>query len=129
MMSNAANFASYLVGGRLDPPFMPTKTAPFIEGIMIESLTAGKAEHRLNIEEDCELLSVAVGVSFYEARDYWNLYVGDKLVCKNIYTKDLPEGMYLTAIIPCKKGTQLHFEFFNEGGKPKYVWANYQTLK
>ncbi|SEL28633.1 Low copy number virion structural protein [Paenibacillus sp. OK003] len=128
-MSSGANFASYLVGGRLDPPFMPTKTNPYIEGIMIESQMSGKVEHKLTIQEDCELLSVAVGVSNYEARDYWNLYVGERLVCKNIYTKDLPEGMYLTAIIPCKQGTQLHFEFFNEGGKPKVVWANYQTLK
>lgn len=128
-MSSGANFASYLVGGRLDPPFMPTKTHPYIEGIMVESKLAGKVENRLIIDEDCELLSVAVGVSNYEARDYWNLYVGDKLVCKNIYTKDLPEGMYLTAIIPCKVGTQIHFEFFNEGGKPKFVWVNYQTLK
>lgn len=128
-MSSGANFVGYLVGGRLDPPFMPTKTDPYIEGIMIESTGMGKVENRLTVQDDCELLAVAVGVSYYEARDYWNLYVGDKLVCKNIYTKDLPEGMYLTAVIPCKAGTQFHFEFFNEGGKPKFVWVNYQMLK
>jgi hypothetical protein len=127
-MSSGANFASYVVGGRLDPPFMPTKTNPFIEGVMVESPSAGKVESKLVVEVDCELLSIAVGVSDYEAKDYWNLYVGDKLVCKNIFTKDLPEGMYLTAIIPCKKGTQFHMEFFNVGGKPKFVWANYQML-
>ncbi len=128
-MSSGVNFANYLVGGRLDPPFMPTKTNPYIEGIMIESASAGKVESKLAVAEDCELLSIAVGVSQYEVRDYWNLYVGSQLVCRNIYTKDLPEGMYLTAIIPCKAGTQLHFEFFNEGGKPKFIWVNYQTLK
>lgn len=128
-MSSGANFASYVVGGRLDPPFMPTKTNPYIEGVMVEAQSAGKVESKLLLTDDCELLSVAVGVSHYEAKDYWNLYVGEKLVCRNIYTKDIPEGMYLTAIIPCPSGTQLHFEFFNEGGKPKYVWVNYQTLK
>ncbi|ALA07170.1 putative low copy number virion structural protein [Brevibacillus phage SecTim467] len=128
-MSSASNFASYVVGGRFDPPFMPTKTDPYIEGIMVESAGAGKVENKLTVNDDSELLSISVGVSNYEAKDYWNLYVGNKLVCKNIYTKDLPEGMYFTAIIPCTKGTQFHFEFFNEGGKPKFVWVNYQMLK
>lgn len=128
-MSAGANFTSYLVGGRLDPPFMPTKTAPYIEGVIIESKTAGKYDSKLIISEDCELLSIAVGVSDYEPKDYWNLYVGSQLVCKNIYTKDVPEGMYLTAVMPCSAGTQFHIEFFNEGGKQKYVWVNYQMLK
>ncbi|MWV43093.1 Low copy number virion structural protein [Paenibacillus sp. HJL G12] len=127
-MSNGANFASYLVGGRLDPPFMPTKTDPYIEGTIIES-QGGKNDSKLVVTEDCELLSIAVGVSDYEPKDYWNLYVGDKLVCRNIFTKDVPEGMYLTAVIPCKAGTQFHLEYFNVGGKPKFVWVNYQMLK
>lgn len=128
-MSSGANFASYVVGGRFDPPFMPTKTNPYIEGIMIESKTMGKVDGYLTVGEDCELLSVAVGASFYEAKDYWNLYVGNQLVCKNIFTKDLPEGMYFTAVIPCPTGTTLHFEFYNEGGRSKYVWVNFQMLK
>lgn len=127
-MSSGANFASYLVGGRLDPPFMPTKPNPYIEGTIIES-QGGKNDSKLVVTEDCELLSIAVGVSEYEPKDYWNLYVGDKLVCRNIFTKDVPEGMYLTAVIPCKAGTQFHLEYFNVGGKPKFVWVNYQMLK
>lgn len=128
-MSSGANFASYMVGGRFDPPFMPTKTKPYIVGSMVESERIGKVESKIVVEEPCELLSVAVGVSNYEPKDYWNLYVGNELVCKNIYTKDVPEGMYLTAIIPCEIGTLFHLEFFNEGGKQKYVWVNYQMLK
>lgn len=129
MVSTSANFASYIVGGRLDPPFMPTKTKPYIEGTVLESDAAGKVDNKLMIQEDCELLSIAVGVSHYEARDFWNLYVGDQLVCKNIFTKDVPEGLYLTAVIPCKAGTQFHLEFFNIGGRKKHVWVNYQMLK
>ncbi|WP_151734138.1 Low copy number virion structural protein [Paenibacillus tengchongensis] len=128
-MSSGANFASYLVGGRLDPPFMPTKTAPFIQGDILESKGMGKVESRLAAPGDCELLSVAVGVSYYEPRDYWNLYVGNRLVCQRIYTKDVPEGMYLTAVIPVKSGEQFHIEFFNEGGKQKFIWVNYQMLR
>lgn len=127
-MSNGANFVNYMAGGRFDPPFMPTKTIPYIEGTMVEA-RVGKNDSKLTISEDCELLSVAVGVSDYEPRDYWNLYVGNDLVCRNIYTKDVPEGMYLTAIIPCTAGTTFHLEYFNVGGKPKYVWVNYQMLK
>ncbi|MBD8498885.1 Low copy number virion structural protein [Paenibacillus arenosi] len=128
-MSSGANFASYVVGGRFDPPFMPTKTTPYIEGVMVPSNGSGKWKDELKIQEDCELLSVAVGVSDYEPKDYWNLYVGNALVCRNIYTKDLPEGMNFTAIIPCPAGTILNFEYFNEGGKPKFIWVNYQMLK
>ncbi len=108
---------------------MPTKTQPFIVGSMVESKSAGKVESRVLMQEECELLSVAVGVSNYEPKDYWNLYVGNELICKNIFTKDVPEGMYFTAIIPCEVGTEFHLEFFNEGGKQKYIYVNYQTLK
>lgn len=126
---SASDFVTYLAGGRLDPPFMPTKTFPLIVGDMVESSGAGKVEKKLTLEAECELLSVAVGVSNYEPKDYWNLYVGNDLVCQTIYTKDVPEGMYFTAVIPCPAGTQLHLEYFNEGGKQKYIYVNYQTLK
>ncbi|AHC19022.1 Low copy number virion structural protein [Paenibacillus sp. FSL M7-0802] len=128
-MSSGANFASYIVGGRFDPPFMPTKTQPYIVGTRIESRGIGKVESKMQVSDDCELLSVAVGASYYESRDYWNLYVGGKLVCQRIFTKDLPEGMYFTAIIPCPIGTEFHFEFMNEGGKNKDIWVNYQMLR
>ncbi|AIG26403.1 hypothetical protein BRLA_c020820 [Brevibacillus laterosporus LMG 15441] len=129
MLASGANFASYVVGGRLDPPFMPTKTTPYIEGIILTSKGLGKIDHTLAIAEDSELLSIAVGSSHYEAKDFWNFYVNNQLICKNIYTKDLPEGMYLTALIPCKAGSTFYFEFFNEGGKNKYIWVNYQMLR
>ena len=128
-MSSGANFASYMVGGRLDPPFMPTKTQPYIVGNRIESRGIGKVESKMQVSHDCELLAVAVGASFYESSDYWNLYVGDKLVCQRIFTKDLPEGMYFTAVIPCPTGTEFCFEFFNEGGRNKDIWMNYQMLQ
>ncbi|MBG9790489.1 Low copy number virion structural protein [Brevibacillus laterosporus] len=128
-MSGASNFASYIVGGRLDPPFMPTKTNPFIEGIMVESMGIGKTVKQYTVAEDAELLAVSVGTSFYEPKDHWNLHVGNHTICRNIYTKDLPEGMYLTAIIPTPKDTLIQFEYFNEGGTNKYVWVNYQMLK
>lgn len=128
-LSGASNFTSYIVGGRLDPPFMPTKTNPFIEGIMVESMGIGKTVKQYTVAEDAELLAVSVGTSFYEPKDHWNLHVGNHTICQNIYTKDLPEGMYLTAIIPTPKDTLIQFEYFNEGGTNKYVWVNYQMLK
>ncbi|MEC0180444.1 Low copy number virion structural protein [Paenibacillus peoriae] len=128
-MSSGSNFASYMVGGRLDPPFMPTKTRPYIVGNRIESRGIGRVESTMQVSHDCELLAVAVGASFYESSDYWNLYVRDKLICQRIFTKDLPEGMYFTAVIPCPKGTEFRFEFFNEGGRNKDIWVNYQMLQ
>lgn len=118
-----------LAGGRLSPPFYPTKVMPYVKGEIIESFGLGVVDKETVISFDTELLAIAVGVSQYEARDFWNFYIDGKVVCEHIYTKDLPEGMYFTAIRNIPAGVPLKFEFFNQGGKSKYVWVNYQFLR
>jgi hypothetical protein len=120
---------NYVAGGRFDPPFMPTKTEPYIKGQMLESIGGGIQRVYFQPEVDVELLAVSVGASEYEARDYWDLIVDGRVVCDTIFTKDLPEGMYFTAIIPVEAGKALEFVFHNEGARPKFVWVNYQMLK
>lgn len=56
-MSSGANFVSYMVGGRLDPPFMPTKTRPYIVGNRIESRGIGRVESTMQVSHAYELLS------------------------------------------------------------------------
>lgn len=121
---------SYQVGGRLDPPFMPTKTIPFIKGQMMDVM--GKiyiASMTYKAPYDMELVSVAVGASVYQVTDNWDLQVGGETVFESIYTKDLPEGAYLMAVMSVPAGTDLIFRFHNEGGMAKSVWVNYQFLR
>ncbi len=117
-------------GGRFSPPFMPTKTKPYVRGRLI-SFTAGvvEKEDKFTMDFDTELLSVAVGASKYYPTDYWGLKVNNEVVFESIYTKDLPEGCYLMAVITVKAGQELKFKFYNTENVAKHVWVNYQFLK
>lgn len=121
---------AYVPGGRFDPPFMPTKTNPFIKGIRVPVTNdMGEAVHTYTIgHEKAELVSVAIAASRYEDRDNWSLLVNGKLMMDEIYTKELPEGMYLMVIVPLKQGDQLEFRFKNASLTSKSVWLNYQML-
>lgn len=119
----------YLAGGRLDPPFMPTKVKPFIKGDTLQVSVMGAYRKDTPITLDGELLSVAVGCSMYEPKDYWNLYLDGDIICETVYTKNVPEGMFFLAVIPVLAGSTLTFEFVNNGGRAKYVWWNYQFLR
>lgn len=123
-----------LNSGRLDYPFMPTKTVPYIKGKILEVFGAvGTYDIEFTPVFDIELVSVAVGASEYQPRDNWSLFIGDDLVDNyifdEIYTKDLPEGAYLMAVKTVKAGVPITFRFENEGGHAKYVWVNFQCLR
>lgn len=123
-----------LNSGRLDYPFMPTKTIPYIKGKMLEVPgTTGTFDVRFIPEFDIELVSVAVGASRYHPTDNWSVFIGDDVkdnyIFDEIYTKDLPEGAYLMAVCTVKAGTPITFRFDNRGGQSKYVWVNFQCLR
>jgi len=123
-----------LNSGRLDHPFMPLKTVPYIKGVMLEVLGEVKTFDVQFIPEfDIELASVAVGASRYQSRDSWSLYIGEdkknNYIFDEIYTKDLPEGAYLMAVKVVEAGTPITFRFDNQGGQSKYVWVNFQCLR
>ncbi|GBF32197.1 hypothetical protein DCCM_0388 [Desulfocucumis palustris] len=120
-----------IVGGRLSPPFMPTKTQPYILGRLLhfpDDLAATR-EDTVILPFDAELLSVAVGASRYYPTDRWSLTVNGEKVFDSVYTKDLPEGAFLVAVIPVAAGQVLKFSFDNTEGMAKYIWFNYQFLK
>lgn len=130
-MSGAFN-VTYTAGGRFDPPFMPTKTRPYTKGNQMELPGAIMEQvQEVIFPFDVELVSIAVGASKYQARDYWELYIGDDPVplLETIYTKDLPEGNYLMAVVPIEAGTKITFKFMNESGSAKFVWFNLQCLR
>lgn len=109
---------------------MPTKTVPYVKGRVLElSAGVGVKEDVFAPTFDTELLSVAMGANRYFPMDYWELRIAENLVFETIYTKDLPEGCYLMAVMPVAAGTQLKFTFHNVEMAAKYVWFNYQFLK
>lgn len=120
----------YVAGGRFDPPFYPTKQKPYVKGLMLP-VPDGGGLHLLPfiLPHDAELLSIAVGSSRYDAQDYWDVKVNGVMVCETIYTKDLPEGMYLMAIIPLAVGDRIEFIYHAQSGAGKHVWVNYQMLR
>lgn len=119
-----------VAGGRFDKPFMPTKKNPYTKGIRVEMASGSAiAEHTYTLTTDAELISIAIAASRYEDRDFWNFYVNDKMIMDEIYTKELPEGLYLMVVVPLKQGDKLKFEFQNRTMTPKSVWLNYQMLR
>ena len=122
-----------LRSGRLDYPWFPTMGRPFAEGQILE-LEASIQEFELvyEVPHDFELYSIALACSEYAPEDSWSVYMGDdepgNYILKNIYTKDLPEGFQLMAVMTFFKGDTLTLKFNNRSGRKKVVWINYQGL-
>ena len=125
----AGFMTAYMAGGRFDPPFMPTKTYPHIKGIRVPVSGADPLVTDVyQVTQDAELVSLAIACSRYDDNDHWSFYINGKQVCDSIYTKELPEGLFFTVIIPLKQGDELRFEFRNVSQTTKSVWLNYQML-
>ena len=118
----------YVAGGRFDPPFWPTKSIPFIKGQIMKVGTASTQEEYV-LEQDVEFFGVAVGASDYKTEDNWTVAVNGVPIVETIYTKDLPEGMFFTAIVKLVKGDVITLIFKNASASPKDVWYNYQFLR
>ncbi|GAA0376707.1 hypothetical protein [Bacillus horti] len=123
-----------LQSGRLDHPFMPLKTVPYIKGVLLEVPgMVGEYDIHFVPEFDIELISIAVGASEYHPKDHWSVFINQdepkNYIFDEIYTKDLPEGAYLMAVKVVEKNVPITFRFNNEGGKAKYVWINFQCLR
>lgn len=116
--------------GRLDAPFMPTKTIPYIKGDTIEVASNQRGYSKtVELEFDAELLSVAVGASRYAHWDSWSVKVGNDTIISSIYTKDMPEGVNLMVAHPVPAGTKVTFQYDNKSMSNKYAWFNLQFLK
>lgn len=120
---------AYVAGGRFDKPFMPTKKDPFFKGIRVPVSGSDPLVTELyTVPKDAELVSLAIACSRYDDNDHWSFYINGKQVCDSIYTKELPEGLFFTVIIPLNQGDELRFQFDNVSQTTKTVWLNYQML-
>ncbi|MFY0127856.1 Low copy number virion structural protein [Bacillus cytotoxicus] len=120
---------SYLAGGRLDPPFYPTKTKPFVPGFIMDSASFTTEEFKYTLPADMEFYAISVSCSVYELDDKWDLLVNGEYFCKNIYTKKLPEGMHFMVYEQLTAGDEIIFRFYNQGIIDKTVWFELHCLK
>jgi hypothetical protein len=119
-----------LESGRLDDPYMPTKTEPYIKGRMIEIPDKfGVFQDVFKLDHDVELMTVSVAANRYAVKDNWYVYIDSQTVFDEIYTKNLPEGCYLMVAKKVPANTPITFKFHNDSGTAKSVWINYQFLE
>lgn len=119
---------TYAAGGRLDAPFYPSKPKPYIKGFLLHA-KGGMQQEEFVLPHDVEFLGIAVGASKYDTEDNWGMRINGEAVIETIFTKDLPEGMFFTVLIPLVAGDKITFNFNAASGTPKDVWYNYQFLK
>jgi hypothetical protein len=121
--------AVYVADGRLQAPFFPTKEEPYIEGFLLQVPSqSGAFIEKFTATWEMEFMSIAVGASRYDDFDCFDLKVRGKLVLKSIYTKKLPEGMFLMVAHPINPGDVIEFVFHNKSAAQKNVWFNLQFL-
>lgn len=119
---------NYLAGGRLDPPFYPTKPSPFIKGRRV-TVSGPVTTDTYNVPGEMELLTMSVGCSRYNDKDHWSLKVDNKLLFDSVFTKDVPEGFYFMVTVEVVQGSKIEFTYNNDSGTYKTVWVNYQFLR
>lgn len=100
----------YLVGGRSDPPFYPTKTKPCI------------ASRRIDI------VAISIKADIITPTDYWSLVVDENLIVNHVYCKDCSEGLYFQVAHPVKGGREFRFEFYTERDERKRIETSYYFL-
>lgn len=125
-MSGGFN-VGYTAGGRLDAPFYPSKPMPYIKGFIME-VGNGSMQKEYTLERDVEFLGVAFAMSEYDTQDNVTIKVNGREVLESVFTKDLPEGIFFTTLIPLTSGDRITFVFNNASGNSKDVWYNYQFL-
>lgn len=122
----------YAVGGRLDPPFYPTKTSPHYIGrsILIPVKAQGDRviKDTFTMSHDLEFYAVSIRASSLSPEDCWNLIIDGKIIAKNIHCKNYEEGLYFQIAHPVKAGKEFVFEFHTPHGERKSLELMFHFL-
>lgn len=117
--------ARYLVGGRLDPPYHPTKTSPYFVGRSLTIPAKATANRVIKdtfyLSHDLEFFALSVRTDSENLMDYWNLWVDGKQVAKNIHCKTWAEGLYFQVAHLVSSGKKFYFEYNTADGHAKNV--------
>ncbi|HEY2494115.1 MAG TPA: hypothetical protein VGI33_14575, partial [Paenibacillus sp.] len=96
----------YIVGGRLDPPYYPTKTFPYFTGRAIDIPAKAQGDRIIKdtftMSHDLEFYAISIRSNMLSVEDYWNLTVDGKVIAKNIHCKNYEEGLYFQVAHPVK---------------------------
>lgn len=133
---------SYIGGGVLDKvrelpyPHFSKFSTPYIRGRLVtvpEMSFADAVIDSYALPFQTEFLSIAVGCSVYCDGDYWELKIGNNMICESIYTKDMPEsvsmGNSFGIVYPLESNTTLQFKYYNVSKSAKTVWYNIKFLR
>jgi hypothetical protein len=115
-------FGRYIVGGRLDPPYYPTKPYPHFVGRQIDIPFKAQGDRVIKdtftMSHDLEFYAISFLSSMISVEDYWNLTVDGKMVAKNIFQ----------VAHPVKAGTEFRLEYFTPHGDSKQVSVTFHFL-
>lgn len=79
-------------------------------------------------EEDVILTGVTYSQTGWKVCDTWDLYVNDKLLFENVYTKELGEYKHFNAFCMVKAGEEVKFIHHNISGNSKQIWWDIHYL-
>ncbi|MFF2889497.1 hypothetical protein [Paenibacillus sp. NPDC057967] len=123
---------SYVVGGRLDPPYYPTKPEPHFIGRVLDIPAKAQGDRVItdtfSMSHDLEFYAISFRNSALDEGDYWNLTVDGKLVAKNIYCKSFEEGLYFQVAHLVKAGKEFFFEYHTSNGSSKTIELMFHFL-
>ncbi|WP_315792900.1 hypothetical protein [Paenibacillus sp. BIC5C1] len=125
-------FDRYAVGGRLDPPYYPTKPHPHFVGraIMVPAKANGDRmiKDTFTMSHDLEFYAVSIRTNMNTVEDYWNLTVDGKVLAKNIHCKNYEEGLYFQVAHPVVAGKEFLFEYHTPHGDGKNLELMFHFL-
>ncbi|MBD8498868.1 hypothetical protein [Paenibacillus arenosi] len=122
----------YIVGGRLDPPYYPTKTMPLFKGRFIGIPNTATVKRVIKdifyLSHDVEFYAISIHSTVATPEDYWTLSVDGNLIAKNVYCKQYSEGLYFQVAHAVERGKEFIFEYHTSLGDGKSVEVMYHFL-
>lgn len=122
----------YVVGGRLDPPFYPTKPSAHFVGraISVPKKAEGSRviKDTFTMSHDLEFYAVSIRSDKLDAEDFWNLTVDGKVIVKNLHCMNYEEGLYFQVAHPVKAGKEFLFEYSTPHGDAKGIELMFHFL-
>ena len=119
---------NYQAGGRIDYPFQPTLQKPIMKSINLEMDSPNqKYNEVLYLDTEAEITSVGIIPNNFTIGDYWNMWIGDKLICDEIYVKNVSEGIFLMVVYSIQANEPIEIEYYNKSGK-KNNWFVFNFL-
>lgn len=121
-----------MVGGRLDPPYYPTKPHPHFIGRAIRIPAKANGDRVIKdtftLSHDLEFYAISIRTNMNSVEDFWNLTVDGRVVAKNIHCKSYEEGLYFQVAHPVKAGKEFLFEYHTPHGDGKDIELMFHFL-